>query len=145
MEVPVASSYGHIQQPHLSSRLLLKVPWLQTYTSKKMQFYKKWYADDICSDVHHFDRPQDSGYPTGRKERMRCWGEQQVLDTDQTGTRVRLHNSWVDSYGLSTYDWVVFIITAKKKANIWAGRERDKQGTKEKNFEIKEIPILAFI
>lgn len=55
-----------------------------------------------------------------------------MLDTGQTGSRVRLHNSWVDSYGPAIYDWVAFM-------SIEGGGSRQKENGKKKYFGLKEI------
>lgn len=56
------------------------------------------------------------------------------MDTDQTGTRVRLHNSSVGSYDQAIYDWVAFISTGKK-----SGRGKRES---EREAAIERVKIL---
>lgn len=75
------------------------------------------------------------GYPADRKEGTRDRGEARELDVSQTGTRVRLHNSWVDSYGPAIYDWVAFMSDGgkagrgEKEGRETAARDREDKNT----------------
>lgn len=64
---------------------------------------------------------------------MRDGREAQVLDTGQTGTRERLHNSCVDSYSPAIYDWAAFMSTEVKLAEecVEGGGQREGKGLKE--------------
>lgn len=53
-----------------------------------------------------------------------------MLDTGQTGTRERLHNSCVDSYSPAIYDWAAFMSTEVKLAGecVEGGGQREGKG-----------------
>lgn len=86
----------------------------------------------VCLQVHHFHlHSKQKTYtwiwwtPYRQKGGMRDRGEAHVLDTGQIETRVRLHNSWVDSYGQAIYDWVAFM-------SFGGGRQRSGKKEREK-------------
>lgn len=68
------------------------------------------------------------------------------MDTCQTGSRVKLQNSWADSCGPAIYDWVAFMSTGEKAGREVKVEKRDSQEKgKKKILGLKEIllPILG--